>query len=129
MKIALAMLLLAPVPVVTGGGQDQLATARAEAAAGAGSPEGKAFDETVAQAFGRDHAKSIQQCAKETKGRDLSNFDVFLRFDAQGVVESALVDPSTSLSTCVHGKMTGWTVSVPPAAGFWVKVDVKLKGK
>ena len=54
---------------------------------------------------------------------------VFLRVDATGVVDQALVNPATTLSTCVEGKMPGWKASAPPAAGHWVEVGVKLKGK
>ena len=74
-------------------------------------------------------AGTIQKCAKSAKRGDLSNFIVFLRVDGTGVVDQALVNPATTLSTCVKGKMPGWKVSAPPAAGDRVKVGVNLKGK
>ena len=110
-------------------GQDQLAAAESAAKAGAETAEGKMFEDAVGQAFGRDHGGTIHQCAKSAKRGDLSNFIVFLRVDGTGVVDQALVNPATTLSTCVKGKMPGWKVSAPPAAGHWVKVGVNLKGK
>ena len=123
----LAALLMVPVPVAVG--QDPVAVAESEATTDAASAEGKTFSDVVGQAFGREHAVTIQQCAKSAKRRDLANFDVLLRIDGSGVVDQALVTPATSLSICVQGKLTGWKISVPPRAGFWAKVAVNLKGK
>ena len=52
-----------------------------------------------------------------------------LRVDDTGVVDQAFVKPSTNLAVCVQQKMEGWKTSVPPRAGFWVKVGVNLKRK
>ena len=123
----LTALLMAPIyPAL---GQDQLAAAESAAKAGAETAEGKMFEDAVGQAFGRDHGGTIQQCAKNAKRGDLSNFIVLLRVAGTGVVDQALVSPATTLSTCVKGKMPGWKASAPPAAGYWVKVGVNLKGK
>jgi hypothetical protein len=125
--LVVATFLMAPDIVAVG--QDQLAAAETAAKANAESADGKAFAESVGQAFGRDHGATIQQCAKKAKRGDLSNFDVFLRLDGAGAVDDALVNPATTLSTCVKDKMPGWKVSAPKAAGYWVKIAVNLKGK
>jgi hypothetical protein len=39
------------------------------------------------------------------------------------------VKPATTLATCVRDKMPGWKVQVPPRAGVWVNVAVKLRSK
>jgi hypothetical protein len=109
--------------------QVQISQAKSAAEADAGTAEGKKFGEALAQAFGREHGSTIQRCAKETKRPDLSDFDLFLRLDATGVVDQAIAEPATALATCVREKMSGWKVSTPPHAGFWVKVDVNLKPK
>jgi len=106
-----------------------ISQAKSAAEADAGTPEGKKFGEALAQAFGREHGSTIQQCAKKTKRPDLSDFDLFLRLDGTGVVDQALEEPATAIATCVREKMSGWKVSTPPHAGFWVKVDVNLKPK
>jgi hypothetical protein len=109
--------------------QVQISQAKSAAEADAGTAEGKKFGEAVAQAFGREHGSTIQRCAKETKRPDLSDFDLFLRLDVTGVVDQAIEEPATAIATCVRRKMSGWKVSTPPHAGFWVKVDVNLKPK
>ena len=107
----------------------QISQAKTAAEADAGTAEGKKFGEALAQAFGREHGSTIQRCAKETKRPDLSDFDLFLRLDGTGVVDQAIEEPATALATCVREKMSGWKVSAPPHAGFWVRVDVNLKPK
>lgn len=127
--VALALLmLLAPL----GGSateQEDLAAAQSAAMAGAETAEGKKFGEAVGQAFGRDHASTIQRCAKGAKRADLSDFDLFVRVDGGGVVDRALVKPSNTLATCVKNAMPGWKVSAPPQAGLWVEVSVNLKSE
>ena len=123
----LTIVLLAPIPFVRA--EDQIPVAESAAKAGAASPEGKKFQEGVGQAFGRDHSATIQQCAKQATRRDIVNFDLFLRIGGSGVVQLALVRPANALSTCVQAKMDGWKTLTPPAADFWVKVGVNLKGK
>ena len=124
---ALFLLFLAPVPSSLG--QTQIAEAEFAAKSDAGTEAGKKFGEALGQAFGREHGSTIQRCAKSAQRPDLSNFDLFLRLDATGAVDQALVEPATALATCVREQMPGWKSSAPPHAGFWVKVDVNLKSK
>lgn len=126
---ATVLVLLLPAPAQSAPEHGQISEAEAAAKADAGTPEGKKLGEALSQAFGRDHGRTIQQCAKEAKRPDLSDFGLFLRLDGAGVVDQALVEPATALATCVRAKMPGWKVSAPPHAGFWVKVDVNLKAK
>lgn len=123
----LVFLLVAPHDVVLA--QDDVATAEAAARADAETPDGKKFAEGLGKTFGHEHGRTIQQCAKRSRRPDLSDFDVFVRVDGTGVVDQALVKPTTTLATCVAGKLPGWKVSVPPHVGFWVKIGVKLKSK
>ena len=123
------LVVLSPARGQSADGQVQISQAKSAAEADAETAEGKKFGEALAQAFGRDHGTTIQRCAKETKRPDLSDFDLFLRLDGTGVVDQAFEEPATELATCVRKKMSGWKVSTPPHAGFWVKVDVDLKRK
>jgi hypothetical protein len=123
------LLVLLPARVHSAVGQVQISQAKSAAQADAQTAGGKKFGEALAQAFGREHSSTIQRCAKETKHPDLSAFDLFLRLDGTGVVDQAFEEPATALATCVREKMSGWKVSTPPHAGFWVKVDVDLKRK
>jgi hypothetical protein len=125
---AVALLLsLAPAGVAVG--EDAVSAAEFAAKVGAEEPEGKAFGESLGQAFGRAHSATIQRCAKETKRAELSDFALLLRVDGAGLVDQALVKPVTNLATCVQGKMVGWKATVPPHPGFWVNVSVNLKRK
>ena len=106
-----------------------MAAAESAAKAAAATPEGKKYEDEVGTAFGRDHGKSIQTCAKEVKRPDLSDFQVFVRVGAAGQVEEALVKPSTTLAACLRTKLKAWKVGVPPRPDHWVSVQVKLKRK
>lgn len=123
----LVFLVVAPGGLVLG--QDDFAAAEAEAKADADTADGKKFAEALGESFGREHGRTIQQCAKQSKRPDLSNFDILVRVDAAGLVDQALAKPTTTLATCVVGKLPGWKTSVPPHAGFWVKIGVNLKSK
>lgn len=108
-------------------GAPSIEEATSAAEADAASAEGRKFGEALGKAFGKEHGRTVGQCAKEAKRADLSNFDLFVRVDAAGVVDQALVAPATTLAICVRGRMPGWKVGAPPHAGFWVKVAVNLK--
>ncbi len=108
---------------------DEITAAEAAAKAGAATTEGRKLEESLGQAFGRDHGVTIGGCAKAARRPDLADFELFLRLDAVGVVERALVRPATNVSDCVQRKLAGWKATVPPHAGFWVRVGVKLKRK
>jgi hypothetical protein len=110
-------------------GEDPVAAAESAADVTAATPEGKKYEDQVGTAFGRDHGKSIQACAREVKRPDLSNFRVFVRVSAAGQVEEALVKPSTNLAECLQGKLKAWRVGAPPHADQWVGVQVKLQSK
>jgi hypothetical protein len=109
--------------------EDPVAAAERAAEATAATPDGKKYEDQVGTAFGRDHGKSIQACAKEVKRPDLSDFCVFVRVSAAGQVEEALVKPSTNLAACLQGKLKTWNVGAPLHADQWVSVQVKLQRK
>jgi len=123
----LVFLLVAPHEPVLG--QNDFAAAEAAARADADTADGKQFAEALGETFGREHGRTIQQCAKNSKRTDLSDFDILVRVDGTGLVDQAFVKPTTTLATCVVGKLVGWNTSVPPRVGFWAKIGVNLKGK
>jgi ligand-binding SRPBCC domain-containing protein len=126
---AALLLALAVAPFRFASAEDAVSAAESAAKAGAETPGGKEFADALGQAFGREQGTAIQGCAKETKRPDLSDFHLLLRLDERGVVDQAVVKPSTNLASCVQRKVLGWKTSVPPRAGFWVKVGVNLKKK
>lgn len=106
---------------------NRIAIAEASARAGAARPEGRKFEEIVGQAFGRERAATVAQCARSMRRPELSDFDLFLRVNVTGTVEESLAKPTTNLADCVRSKLVGWRVPAPPRAGHWVKVGVKLR--
>jgi len=123
----LVFLLVAPDDLVLG--QDHFAAAAAAARTDADTADGKKFAEALGLTFGQEHGTTIQQCATQSKRPDLSSFDILVRVDGAGVVDQALAKPTTTLATCVVGKLLGWKTSVPPHVGFWVSIGVNLKSK
>jgi len=126
---ALLVLAIGAMPATGGGEEDPFTRADTEAKALTATPEGKDYGEAVGRAFGRDHAATINRCARTTKRPDLSNFDLLLRIDAAGVVQEALVKPGTNLAACVCGALKGWKVAPPPRSDAWVRVGIALKRK
>jgi len=110
-------------------GATDLAAAESAATKDAGTPDGKKYGEALGLAFGRDHGSTIQKCATDLKRPDLSDFDLFVRVDAAGVIDEALAKPATPLAACVRDKLTGWKAAAPPHPGFWVRIAVSLKPK
>lgn len=121
----LAMLMA----VVESAGQvdDRVRAAETAASANASTPDGKAYEDKVGKAFGRDQSASVQQCAKSSRRVALLDFDLFLRVNTDGVVEDVLVRPASTLSTCVQGKLAKWRVPTPARPDYWVNVAVKLR--
>lgn len=120
---------LCATPALQALSDEPTAAAEAAAKANAGTPAGEEYRKAVGQAFGKDHAATVGQCAKAVKRPQLTDFDLFLRVDGGGGVGEVLVQPRTNLSGCVQGKLAGWKVPEPPQAPFWVKVAVNLKRK
>ena len=124
-----ALVVLSSFPVRAEEPEDPVAAAEAAAKAGADTPDGKKFREALEPVFGREHGPTFRQCASETRQPDLSDFHLLLRIDGTGAVDQALVKPSTNLATCVQKKLLSWKTTVPPRAGFWVDISVRLKRK
>jgi len=122
----LAMLPSSPVSLAA---EDPVAAAELAAKAGAATPEGKKFQDALEQPFAREHAGTIQRCARETKRPELTDFHLLLRVDGAGVVDQALVKPSTNVAVCVQKSMVGWKTPPPPHAGFWLDIGVRLARK
>ena len=110
-------------------GDDPVAAAEAAAKTNAGTPAGMKYQQSIEQAFGRDHAATVGKCANSIKRPQLVDFDLFLRVDAGGALGEILVAPKTNLSVCVQDRLRGWKVPDPPEAGFWVKIAVNLQVK
>ncbi len=106
---------------------DPVAMAERAAEASVATADGKAFRDGVGAAFGRDHGKDLRDCATEVGRPDSSEFSLLVQFNGTGVVERALVKPSTNVATCLQGKVNGWKVRVPPRAGTWVKLRIRRK--
>ena len=121
----LAMLMA----VVESAGQvdDRVRTVETAASANASTLEGKSYEDKVGKAFGRDQSASVQQCAKSSSKVALSDFDLFLRVNTDGVVEDVLVRPASTLSTCVQGRLAKWRVPAPARPDYWVKIAVRLR--
>jgi hypothetical protein len=127
LAIAATMLMLGRSESVVA--EDRIADAESAAKASASTPEGKKYENEVGAAFGRDQGKTLQACATKIKRPDLSDFHVFVRVNAAGQVEEALVKPSTDLATCLQGKLKGWNLATPPQADQWVRLNVRLRRK
>jgi hypothetical protein len=108
---------------------DRLAVAVAAVKANASTAAGRAYQEVVGKAFGRDHSATVGQCARGVKRTDLSDFSAFIRVGRRGVVEEVLVKPATNLSACTQQRLAHWAVPEAPSADYWVSVDVRLRAK
>jgi hypothetical protein len=125
--VAIGLACVLSVTTASRAADDPVALAESAAEASAATAEGKAFRGDVGVAFGRDHGKSIRDCATEVGRPDASEFVLLLQFSGSGAVQQALVKPSTNVAVCLRGKVKGWKVGVPPTAGTWVKLRIRRK--
>lgn len=127
LTLALAVSLQAP----SGERQtDTLEVAQAAAKANAAGPLGKAYQEELGRAFGKEHSGTVGACAKSLKRPALTNFSMLIEAEPDGHIRDILLKPETNLATCVRDRLKAWKAPAPPKGpSYWAQIDVVLQPK
>ena len=106
----------------------QLADAVAAVDANLKSTAGKHYDETVGNEFPARFQSSVKQCKQSLPaGSTATPFDMFLKLDAKGKIQEALVDPETALAICTQTALLAGSFSPPPRGDYWINIHMEFK--
>lgn len=104
-----------------------LRDARAAVEENMSTAAGKKYDEEFGNEFGQKHLGPLRQC-KQSDGSDLTSFWMLFKLDKDGSVREVLLYPETKLGLCARESLVkDRFATVPPRAGYWVSVYMKLK--
>jgi len=121
------LFVVAAEPVSAQDKPTTLSDARAAVEANMSTSAGKAFDEQFGTEFGQKHLGPLRQC-KQSAGGDLTSFRMLFKLDKDGSVREMLLYPETKLGVCAREALVkDRFATVPPRAGYWVSVYMKLK--
>jgi hypothetical protein len=102
--------------------QSALAKARANVA----TAEGEKFDMDFGMQFGERYVNTLTRCTEGVAEADLGEFDLLVRLSAQGKPEEILVEPATSVATCLSKDVRKGQFIKPPRESYWVRVEMRL---
>ena len=96
------------------------------AAANIATPAGKAYDASLGKFAAAHHTPLMDACFAATGKPDRTKFRLALKVAADGSIESAFANPETNISLCFRDKLKQTKLPSPPAAGYWVQVEMTL---
>ena len=124
LSIVLSILLCLAVPC-HGLDRKQFADAIAAVDANLKTPAGKQYEAKFGQEFSEKYIPSMK--GRKRSAGALENFDMFIRLKADGKVDSVLIHPETSFTTCVRDAVLNGKFSFPPHDEYWVNVHTDFK--
>jgi hypothetical protein len=91
------------------------------------TPEGRTFDEQIAQTFTTNYSDALTACLKSTGEASLTPFELVLQLGKDGKVEKALVTSPSDTSLCLEAKVQKGVFPVPPRPSYWVKITFQQR--
>lgn len=122
LSVSLAILAAPAAPTETAT-KETFADALQAAKDSLGTPEGKAYDDSLAK-YSEQYIQAAQTCAAASKTHDTMPFQVLLKVGADGVVTTTLTKPETDIAACFAGKAKEVSLPKPPKPGHWVLLDM-----
>ena len=104
----------------------QLSAASAAVEANLKTPEGKKYEDQHVGADFQKFAPAVRQCKPAGSGVP-TDFDIFLRLNADGKIAEVLVYPETAMAKCSAAAMLNGQFTAPPHGDYWVNIDLKFK--
>jgi hypothetical protein len=108
---------------------DAFGDAVAAAQANLRTPEGQRYDAALAKYAAAHHGALMDGCFFATKQPDRAPFRLVLQVRTDGTIETARARPETNLAACFRDKLKGSRLPPPPAADYWVLVDMTVDAK
>lgn len=125
LSVSLAILAApaAPAAPAETGTKETFADALKAAKDSLGTPEGKAYDDSLAK-YTDQYIEAMQTCVNASKSHDTTAFQALLEVGADGVVTTTLTKPETEVAACFAAKAKQITLPKPPQANHWVLIDM-----
>jgi len=106
----------------------QLEAALAAVDANLKTSAGKQYDELIGKEFPERYLSSVKQCKQSLPtGTSIEPFDMFLKLNAEGKVQSVLVYPETQFANCIRSALLTGKFSSPPHDDYWINIHMQLK--
>jgi hypothetical protein len=121
--LLLAFFILLSVGLATD--RKQLSAALDAVNANLKTAAGKQYDEAIGKEFSEKYLASIKQCKQSAPS--LNPFDMFLKLDAEGKVQEALVYPETQLANCARTTLLAGKFTPPPHNDYWINLYMQFK--
>ena len=96
------------------------------AAANLATPEGKTYDTALGKFAAAHHTPLMDACFAANSKPDRTKFRLALKLAADGSIESAFAQPETNIALCFRDKLKQGKFPSPPAAGYWIQVEMTL---
>jgi hypothetical protein len=106
--------------------EQHFSEALAEAEANLATPEGRAYDRSLAVYLRQENAVVLNGCFKTTAKPDLTSFEVVFRVAKDGRVLDAVVWPETNVGTCLRDGLTAKTFPLPPKDAYRAQLRMNL---
>jgi hypothetical protein len=125
--VVLAVLLLLG-SICLAADKKQLEAAVAAVDANLKTAAGKQYDDRLGKEFPDKYWSSVKQCKESLPaGTNLKPFDLFLKLNAEGKVQVALVYPETAFANCTRAALLTGKFSDPPHDDYWINIHLELK--
>ena len=104
---------------------DRFDDAYAKAQANLATPEGTAYAERLAARFDEKTLReALTRCAEGLPPEDAPPFVMLMELTADGRPSQILLRPPAPVAVCLRWVVRDETLPRPPAAGYWVSVDL-----
>jgi len=124
----LVAVLLSLASMCMAADKKQLTAALAAVEANLKTSAGKQYDELLGKEFPEKYLSSVKQCKQALpQGSSIDSFDMFLKLNADGKVQEALVYPETQFSVCTRTALLAGKFSHPPHDDYWINIHMQFK--
>jgi hypothetical protein len=91
------------------------------------TPEGRAFDAQVREAFAASYDPVVTQCLTSFADESSIPFDLVMQLSKNGAVQELYSSVTTGLSNCVGLRVQSGHFPLPPKPSYWVKISPNIK--
>ncbi len=90
------------------------------------SQQGKEYEQKAIQATGQTMTNIMRACSSYMKGKNLLDFNYFVRINSNGDTVNSIVHPSNTLTSCFNGLMVNTKYPSHKFDTFVLNIDMKI---
>ena len=106
--------------------EQRFSEALAEAKANLATPEGRAYDRSLAVYLRQENASVLSTCFKTTGKPDLTAFEAVFQIAKDGRILDAVVWPETNVGLCLRDGLMEKTFPLPPKDAYRAQLRMNL---